>query len=984
MKRLALGIFLLVFGIAFNVALVAVCSADPFDGGPWARDHYTDHNWVGVDVLAQYGYGTADSAAINTAIAAEGSVILWLEATSWTIDADVALSAGQCLVIPRGATLAVSTGVTLTACVDAGNYAIFSMAGTAATVITGAPDNRAPMTWWGTNGAALEYAIDSVDANDLFVYVPAGTYTCTGLAATASDVRLVGDGKDKSIISAMTSITTSGGSSVIDIQGVKFLNCTYAVIASDDVTRMWVRDSWFYGCAYGIFCNDTSAPYTLDVTDVVWERNVFEEKSSSDWVHGLGLQGVASVDGVLVADSEFKGMTTTTAANNVKAVSIGQDAAGSSDYSKFRNITVRDNVFSGLSQSGAANGLAFAIRVIGKNVTITGNKIRDMINGDAIYAKGEGIIISNNRVTDPGVAGITVKAGVCDTCTETRDSMIEGNTIDGALTSASGYAIRLYGSGTISNNRIRLTDGSGIYTNSPNSAAAYGRVAIMGNFVEGVEAGIYSNIADDYLVNGNDVITTGTPLSINVAGSSVVVDQVNITGNNFRGTTLGLDVVSTNIKPVLWNMTGNTFDCAGGAGTAVEGIASATLIVSGNTFHFGTSAYGLGLFGIDVNNTSINVSGNTFRAKTAATVTDMLDLRDISITGPRATVIGNVFETYGGTITSAIAVDADYTNLWVKGNTFRGTITNMVDTNTSGITWGTIDISENSVALGTSVASAYLWLPHSAAQTISKLAITRNNILVPGDGTMTLFPWTSYYNDTVTTSIIEGNTGINHLTATLDDATLPLAENYYLDSSSVHVDVTIGSGHYVGQDVTFRLSDASNGATLTVGAHEVGNNYTATFATTSDYLTLKWDGLKWVTVSGTADGPVASTSGTLKIVQLLAGLDSADMAVGYFTTSFSVPEPLSGWTLATAEAHVLTPGTDGTGDVTLYRRRAGSQVEMLSADITITSGDYRAEDGTINTSNDDLLTGDSIVGRVTAVHTTIAAKGAGMTLTFRP
>lgn len=107
-----------------------------------------------------------------------------------------------------------------------------------------------------------------------------------------------------------------------------------------------------------------------------------------------------------------------------------------------------------------------------------------------------------------------------------------------------------------------------------------------------------------------------------------------------------------------------------------------------------------------------------------------------------------------------------------------------------------------------------------------------------------------------------------------------------------------------------------------------------------------------------------------------------DTAVADGKDGFVVPAALNGWNLVAATASVHTAGTTGTTDIQIRRRRGNTDNDMLSTKITISSGEYTASDGVVNTSYDDLQTGDMIFIDVDAVHTT-AAKGLSVTLEFQ-
>ena len=90
---------------------------------------------------------------------------------------------------------------------------------------------------------------------------------------------------------------------------------------------------------------------------------------------------------------------------------------------------------------------------------------------------------------------------------------------------------------------------------------------------------------------------------------------------------------------------------------------------------------------------------------------------------------------------------------------------------------------------------------------------------------------------------------------------------------------------------------------------------------------------------------------------------------------------MNGFNLIDVVASVHTKGVTGTTDVQVRRRRAGSDVDMLTVKVTI-GDEYFATDETVNTSNDDINTGDQIYVDVDAVHSGTAPKGLSVVLTF--
>jgi hypothetical protein len=109
----------------------------------------------------------------------------------------------------------------------------------------------------------------------------------------------------------------------------------------------------------------------------------------------------------------------------------------------------------------------------------------------------------------------------------------------------------------------------------------------------------------------------------------------------------------------------------------------------------------------------------------------------------------------------------------------------------------------------------------------------------------------------------------------------------------------------------------------------------------------------------------------------------ADVATGDGKVAFTVPASMTSHDLKAALASVHTQGVTGTLDIQIRRRRAGTDVDMLSTKITV-GAEYYAADGVVNTSNDDIQTGDQIYIDVDAVHSGTAPKGLSVTLTFEP
>lgn len=109
------------------------------------------------------------------------------------------------------------------------------------------------------------------------------------------------------------------------------------------------------------------------------------------------------------------------------------------------------------------------------------------------------------------------------------------------------------------------------------------------------------------------------------------------------------------------------------------------------------------------------------------------------------------------------------------------------------------------------------------------------------------------------------------------------------------------------------------------------------------------------------------------------GAHDETLAAGRVGTGFVVPDWMDGYTITALRAGQAVAGTTGTLAVTVYRVRSFSAVNVLSANITLDYNQQSVADGTINTANDDLATGDVLYAEV--VSTTSDAMGGTLTLT---
>lgn len=171
-----------------------------------------------------------------------------------------------------------------------------------------------------------------------------------------------------------------------------------------------------------------------------------------------------------------------------------------------------------------------------------------------------------------------------------------------------------------------------------------------------------------------------------------------------------------------------------------------------------------------------------------------------------------------------------------------------------------------------------------------------------------------------------------------------------------------------------------------LGTYSSANTLTRTTvhqSTNSDAAVNFGAGTKYVALSTTAsffDGIKTDT-----ITLLVSDPSGSAITTGDGKAFYRVPSTLNGKILVACAAVLDTAGTGGGFLCQLRRKRAGSDVDMLSTRISLDSGENDSKDATaapaINASNDDVATGDRIYIDLDGVPT--GGKGLAVEMQFR-
>ena len=121
---------------------------------------------------------------------------------------------------------------------------------------------------------------------------------------------------------------------------------------------------------------------------------------------------------------------------------------------------------------------------------------------------------------------------------------------------------------------------------------------------------------------------------------------------------------------------------------------------------------------------------------------------------------------------------------------------------------------------------------------------------------------------------------------------------------------------------------------------------------------------------------------TTRNVSLSLFASDASAAVIDGALGLPIPSTMNGLTLREVLVSVIEPGlVSGILSIQVRRFRAGAEVEMLSIPTTLAVDEYVSINGVVDSSNDDVLTGDILFVDVTTVPAT-PPEGVSVSLTL--
>jgi hypothetical protein len=270
----------------------------------------------------------------------------------------------------------------------------------------------------------------------------------------------------------------------------------------------------------------------------------------------------------------------------------------------------------------------------------------------------------------------------------------------------------------------------------------------------------------------------------------------------------------------------------------------------------------------------------------------------------------------------------------------------------------------------------------SATQTLTNKTLTSPTFTTPALGT----PSSGTVTNLTGTASININGTVGATTPTTGAFTTVTASTPIADAN-ISDDLTVGSGStFFGAEPSALAIDLMDDATAEEARTSLGADGSGVWQSGSLPSAS-------TTASGIAEAAIASEVNTgtdaaryvspdalagsnlgIKGFSLQEVARTANVATGDGENVFVVPAWMHGMNIVSVLARVSDDGTTGDTTCTVKRDRGGSVVDVLNGDnMDINSTEFLSTDGdpgTIDTSNDDLATGDVLYMNVSAVSTT--------------
>lgn len=355
----------------------------------------------------------------------------------------------------------------------------------------------------------------------------------------------------------VSNITTYDVAGFISIIGVKFDDCVRILRPSGAITRLDLKNLEITNTSEGLIATNGALAneftiYNVDIFDIKFS-GVAATSTKTFCLYLANNVENASISKIRINDVYAAPLSFC----DLVYVGIEEDEIFST-----KNVNISDVIIQDCGRTGSytEDDLSFGVRCTGVNINISDIIVRNLTNGDPVYAKGIGVHMSNITTDECDEGGVSIKGINAAGGAGLNEIQSEQNSISQVTVTNSGSveggAVLLYGTITGSDINVK-TDGTDVNSDGivlrgleTPLGVLYADIALSNCNVSANRALLLQGVGNYTITGGNYTAYTNKALDMRTDGISGAPTSVTVTGANLTVRDSGSAVGDTLASPV--------------------------------------------------------------------------------------------------------------------------------------------------------------------------------------------------------------------------------------------------------------------------------------------------------------------------------------------------------------------------------------------------------------------------------------------------
>lgn len=355
----------------------------------------------------------------------------------------------------------------------------------------------------------------------------------------------------------VSNITTYDASGFVSITGVKFDDCVRILRPSGEINSLSLKNLEITNTPEGLIATNGALANEFTISNV----DVFDIKFS----------GVAATSTktfcLYLANNVENASISKIRINDVYAAPLSfcdlvYVGVEEDEILSTKNVNISDVIIQDCGRVGSytEDDLSFGVRCTGVNINISNIIVRNLTNGDPVYAKGIGVHMSNITTDECDEGGVSIKGVNAAGGPGLNEIQSEQNSISQVTVTNSGNveggAVLLYGTITGSDINVKTggtdigSDGIVLRSLETPLGVIYADIALSNCNVSANRALLLQGVGNYTITGGNYTAYTNKALDMRTDGISGAPTSVSVTGANLTVRDSGSAVGDTSTAPV--------------------------------------------------------------------------------------------------------------------------------------------------------------------------------------------------------------------------------------------------------------------------------------------------------------------------------------------------------------------------------------------------------------------------------------------------